>query len=260
MLDGRGQPPDEDDPKRPGLLFRLSVPGGDSEGGTGAGALEGNPVPDYGGQLQDRGIPGVAAEGSMKITYEEIEGTYADGTPYSLLSPTYSIEDPAYGPLPDDLLISPRIAPPTIGMGLLEAVPAEQVVARADAEDSDGDGISGRPNTVLDPVTGEEALGRFGWKANVASVRPADRGCLPRRHRHHLDDLPEAGLHRGAAGVPDRHRGRAARDRRPDARRRRLLHAGGGRPEAAGCEPTAPTCRARSCSATWAAPRATPPR
>jgi len=177
VLDGRAAPPDEDD-RSPGLLFRLSVPGADSDGGTGEGRQEGNPVPGYGGQLQDRGIPGVAPEGSMGISYDEIEGTYDDGTAYSLLAPTYTIEDPAYGPLPDDVLISPRIAPPTIGMGLLEAIPEEQVLARADAEDTDGDGISGRPNRVLDPATGEQALGRFGWKANVATVAQQTVGAF----------------------------------------------------------------------------------
>ncbi len=178
VLDGRAQPPDESDPRRPGLLFRLSLPGADSDGGSGEGAIEGNPDPNYGGQLQDKGIPGVAPEGSMKITYDEVPGTYGDGTPYSLLDPTYAITDPAYGALPDDLLISPRIAPPTIGMGLLEAVPDDQILARADAEDADGDGISGRPNWVQDPVTGQQALGRLGWKANVPTVAAQTAGAF----------------------------------------------------------------------------------
>ena len=178
VLDGRAQPPGDDDPDRPGLLFRLSVPGADSDGGSGEGEVEGNPEPIYGGQLQDRGILGVDAEGTMDITYDEVAGTFADGTPYSLLSPTYSIGDPAYGPVAEDVLISPRIAPTTIGMGLLEAVPEEQVLARADAEDADGDGISGRPNWVKDPITGLQALGRLGWKANVPSVAAQTAGAF----------------------------------------------------------------------------------
>ncbi|HEY6533181.1 MAG TPA: di-heme oxidoredictase family protein [Acidimicrobiales bacterium] len=181
VLDGRAEPPDEADPKRPGLLFRLSVPGFDSDGGTGNGPAEGNPDPNYGGQLQDKSIPGVDAEGSMGISYVEVEGTFDDGTPYSLLAPTYTIDDPAYGPVSDGVLISPRIAPATIGMGLLEAVPEEQILAAAadpDDTDGDGDGISGRPNRVVDPVTGEERLGRFGWKANVASVAQQTAGAF----------------------------------------------------------------------------------
>jgi CxxC motif-containing protein (DUF1111 family) len=168
VLDGRAEPPDDIDPDRPGLLFRLSIPTADGTG----------PDPDYGGQLQDHGILGVAAEGSMEITSTEISGAYDDGTPYSLLSPTYTVSDPAYGDLPDDLMISPRIAPPVIGVGLLEAVPEDAIVAAADPDDTDGDGISGHPNWVADPLTGDEALGRFGWKANVASVAEQTAGAF----------------------------------------------------------------------------------
>ncbi len=49
-------------------------------------------------------IVGVPAEGELVITYTEQPGEYADGTPYSLRAPTYSIEAPAFGPLGDDLL------------------------------------------------------------------------------------------------------------------------------------------------------------
>ena len=158
--DGRGAPPlNADDPQR-GLLLRLSVPGPD-----------GTPVPldNYGDQLQDRSINGVAPEGSMVITYDEVQGTYADGTAFQLLAPTYSVGTPAYGPIPDDVMISPRVAPAVFGVGLLQAVPEETVVAAADPEDSDGDGISGRPNHAPDE-SGDMVLGRFGWKANVATV------------------------------------------------------------------------------------------
>jgi CxxC motif-containing protein (DUF1111 family) len=76
------------------------------------------------------------------------------------------------------VLISPRIAPPVIGMGLLEAVPEDQITDRADEDDTDGDGVSGRPNRVVDPVTGETTLGRLGWKANVASVAAQTAGAF----------------------------------------------------------------------------------
>ena len=158
--DGRGAPPvDANDPTR-GLLLRLSVPGPDGE-----------PVPleNYGNQLQDRAIQGVPAEGTIVITTEDVPGAFADGTPYSLQSPTYSIADAAYGPIPDDVMISPRVAPGVFGSGLLEAIPAETITAAADPDDADGDGISGRPN-MLQATNGVSVLGRFGWKANAASV------------------------------------------------------------------------------------------
>jgi CxxC motif-containing protein (DUF1111 family) len=68
-------------------------------------------------------------------------------------------------------MISPRVAPPAYGMGLLEAVDDETILAMADPEDADGDGISGRANMVEDPATGEERMGRFGWKAAATSLR-----------------------------------------------------------------------------------------
>ncbi len=165
VLDGRGAPPDPTGAEtRLGLLLRLSVPGTD--------AVTGAPLPDpvYGGQLQDRAVLDVPAEGRLVVSYEIIRGNYGDGTPFELREPTYEITELAFGPLADDIMTSPRLAPQVIGMGLLQAVPEDTIRARADPDDVDGDGVSGRPNTVWDAETGTEALGRFGWKANVATV------------------------------------------------------------------------------------------
>ncbi len=46
-------------------------------------------------------------------------------------------------------MISPRVAPPMIGLGLLEAVPEEQILALANPEAENKDGISGKPNQRL---------------------------------------------------------------------------------------------------------------
>jgi CxxC motif-containing protein (DUF1111 family) len=171
LRDGRGRPPsDADDPER-SLLFRLSVPGSGAHG-----TVEPDPV--YGDQLQDRAIGGVPAEATVVTTTREVRGHYADGTPYTLLAPSYTIVDPAYGPLADDALLSPRVAPSVFGVGLLEAVPESAVRDLADPSDADGDGISGRPNTVWDFVREEMRLGRFGWKANVPSVELQTAGAF----------------------------------------------------------------------------------
>jgi CxxC motif-containing protein (DUF1111 family) len=61
--------------------------------------------------------------------------------------------------------------PPLVGLGLLEAIPEDAVVARADPDDGDGDGISGRVHVVADPESGAPRLGRFGWKAAQATLR-----------------------------------------------------------------------------------------
>jgi CxxC motif-containing protein (DUF1111 family) len=60
----------------------------------------------------------------------------------------------------------PRQTPSTLGLGLLERIPRATIEALADPSDEDGDGIAGRAH-VLD----DGRLGRFGWKANVPTVR-----------------------------------------------------------------------------------------
>ena len=158
--DGRGRPPENaDDPER-GLLLRLSIPGTD-------GPID---DPPYGGQLQDRSILGVPVEGRIGIEYQEVPGTYPDGSAFSLRSPVYNIVDPQFGSPHPELMISPRIAPANIGMGLLEAIPEEVILALADPDDADGNGISGRANYVWDVRNGKLTLGRFGWKANQPTV------------------------------------------------------------------------------------------
>src|SRR5690606_18337756 len=56
-----------------------------------------------------------------------------------------------------------------IGLGLLEAVPEADILAFADPDDADRDGISGRPNFAMDVLRGE-VLGRFGVKATQPSI------------------------------------------------------------------------------------------
>jgi CxxC motif-containing protein (DUF1111 family) len=161
--DGRSSPPTEADPDALGLLLRLSEPGEDEHGAP-------LPHPAYGAQLQDRSINGVPAEGELVVGYEEVTGTFDDGTPYTLLEPTYSVGSPAFGPPGATTLTSPRNAPPVFGAGLLEAVPESTIRALAEAQAERDDGISGRVNRVWSPSTGAVAVGRFGWKANVATV------------------------------------------------------------------------------------------
>ena len=171
-LDGRAQPPaDNDDPER-GLLFRLSIPG--------IAPVTGGPLPDpvYGGQLQDRAILTVPPEGRFLIDYREVPGTYEDGTPYSLLKPEYSFADLAFGPTHPDLLFSPRIAPAVFGGGLLEAISEADILAAADPDDANGDGISGRANMVWSVRAGDTRMGRFGWKANVPTLEQQIAGAF----------------------------------------------------------------------------------
>ncbi len=162
--DGRGVTPESVDEPFRGLLLRLSVPG---EGAHGAPV----PEPVYGGQLQPLALPDTTPEATPRVRYEAVERAYADGTTYTLRVPTYTIEDPQYGPPREDTLVSPRLAPQVIGLGLLEAITEERLEQLADPDDADGDGISGRVQRVWDPITEEVVPGRFGWKAEQATVR-----------------------------------------------------------------------------------------
>lgn len=184
VADGRAAP-QLDEPMAPqeGLLMRLSVPGTGPHGGP-------KPHPVYGGQFGDRGLAAdgfretgkafdplryvgkgaVLPEGRVKITYEDVTGEYADGTVYTLTKPSYELVDLAYGPLGEDIMMSPRIAPAVFGMGLLEAIPEAAILANADEDDKDGDGISGKPQYVWDAENNQMGLGRFGWKMETVSV------------------------------------------------------------------------------------------
>lgn len=144
------------------LLFRISIPGVDDFGGP-------NNVPGYGGQLQDLALQGRTAEAKIDITYQTIALNYLDGTTLSLRKPTYTIRD-SYVPMHAGCMLSPRMAPPVFGLGLLELIPEATIKAMADANDTDGDGISGKPNYVHNPATGKMELGRFGLKAGVSTI------------------------------------------------------------------------------------------
>jgi CxxC motif-containing protein (DUF1111 family) len=168
--DGRGRPPLTDAETMDSMLIRLSIPDVSSPNGAAA-----HPV--YGDQLSEQANPGVAPEGITKITRENINGAYGDGEPFTLEKPSYRIEKLGYGPLGDGIMLSPRVAQQMIGLGLLEAVPEVDLIANADPDDTNGDGISGRANRVIDPLTAKETIGRFGWKANEANLVSQNSGA-----------------------------------------------------------------------------------
>ena len=170
LRDGRGRPPLDGENEMLSMLVRLSVPGTDAHGGP-------KPHPAYGDQLNDRAIPGMDAEGRASIEWRERAGRYPDGETYSLREPRLRFEALAYGPLGRRTMHSARVAPAMPGMGLLEAVPESDILARADPDDRDGDGISGRANRVWNPASGRRELGRFGWKSNAANVLAQSAGA-----------------------------------------------------------------------------------
>ena len=174
LRDGRGHPPAANfpDDTAESMLLRFSVPPStDAERALLAeGWVNALPDPTYGGQLQDLGIGGHAGEGRIHTVWEEIPVELNGGETASLRQPTYTVTDLAYGRLSEDVMMSVRIAPPMIGLGLLEAIPEDRILALADPDDADGDGISGRPNFVWSVADEALMLGRFGWKANEPTL------------------------------------------------------------------------------------------
>ncbi|HEY6079677.1 MAG TPA: di-heme oxidoredictase family protein [Polyangiaceae bacterium] len=169
--DGRGRPPLSEDEALSSMLLRVSVPGVSEHGGP-------NPEPSYGDQLNPLAILGVPGEGDPRVVTSLIEGSYDDGTAYELSEPHYELGELPHGELAEGSMLSPRVAPQMIGLGLLEAIDAEALLARADPEDADGDGISGRPNYVWDEASQSVVLGRFGWKANQPSLAQQSAGAF----------------------------------------------------------------------------------
>lgn len=174
LKDGRGHPPRTNDiaDRSVSMFLRLSVPPRTTEeaDAVAAGKLSVVPEPTYGTQLQELAVQGQPGEGRMQIDYTEIPIEMAGGETATLRKPVYRVIDLGYGPLDSRTLLSPRVTPQMIGLGLLEAIPEADIRALADPEDRDGDGISGRPNEVWSVEAGRLALGRFGWKAGQPTI------------------------------------------------------------------------------------------
>ena len=119
-------------------------------------------LPGYGNRLQGYALRG-DAEALVNVLWEAVEGSYPDGTAFELRRPVVSVVG-RDGMLPVDALLSLRIPTPVAGPGLLEFVPESDIVAAADPDDEDGDGISGEVQWVPDGAGGFR-VGRHGWKA-----------------------------------------------------------------------------------------------
>jgi CxxC motif-containing protein (DUF1111 family) len=105
---------------------------------------------------------------ALLARFEQHDVELGDGSKISLRKPVFAFEGESVAP--DQIKASVRVARQIPGMGLLEAIPEETILSRADDEDCDGDGISGRAQMVMDPESGGMRLGRFGWKAEKTSV------------------------------------------------------------------------------------------
>jgi CxxC motif-containing protein (DUF1111 family) len=225
LKDGRGHPAEGRWPDGDGtsMLFRVSVPAQtDAERqAIDEGRQAVVPEPTYGTQLQGFAIQGHSPEARVRITYEDQPVALHGGPVVHLQRPTYRAMDLGYGPMRPGAVISPRIAAPMIGLGLLEMVDEADIQAHADPDDRNGDGISGRPNHVWSMEHGRPMLGRFGWKAARATIRDQTAGAFSGDMGLSTELLPGAAgdctqaqaLCRGAPSGADRRT--ASRSRRP---------------------------------------------
>lgn len=120
----------------------------------------------YGSSLQPASMTSGSGVGELQtqiVSYAQAPN-YADGTANTLTRPVYNFIG---GTAPS--VFSVRNSPPFIGVGLLEAVPEADILAIEAA--NNGVGISGRAQRVIEPLTGQTRLGRFGWKAGAATVQ-----------------------------------------------------------------------------------------
>ncbi|WP_417585764.1 di-heme oxidoredictase family protein [Nitrincola sp.] len=179
---GRGHTPDtsQDNYNAVSMLLRLSIPAQNDQDrhALDSGQSGVIPEPTYGTQLQDFSIQGIPAEGRFTLSYDEIPFHFADGETLTLRQPNYSITDLKYGPLHPDTQLSPRIAPQMIGLGLLEAISDEDILAWEDPNDQNGDGISGKANRVWDIDAQATAIGRFGWKAGHPTIKQQNNSAF----------------------------------------------------------------------------------
>lgn len=166
---GRGKAPAGPGERMQSMLVRLSVPGSDAHGGP-------RPHPAYGDQLNEEGIPGVPGEGRAELRWREQRVRLADGTVVRLRRPVLRLSEAAYGPFGPQLRTSLRVGQPVFGLGLLAAVPLEQIQALASERQPDG--VRGRVNTVWNVAAGQPGPGRFGWKANQPTLQQQIAGAM----------------------------------------------------------------------------------
>lgn len=183
---GKGFIPANNETALTGTLVRLSKPEtAQQQADKKAGVI---PHPVYGDQIQSQSISlahqlrhsqpqlkhDIAPEAYVHVNWQYETFTYPDGSEVKLRKPELDFKYLGYGPLNtnenDTTLIGLRVAPAIHGMGLLELIPQADIDAWVDENDSDNNDVSGRTNFVWDAASETMMPGRFGIKANKASL------------------------------------------------------------------------------------------
>lgn len=168
IADGRGKSPNSGE-KLSSLLLRLSIEGKGPHG-------EPLAVPGFGGQLQQRAIFGIVPEAEVEVSYNEHSISLNGGEIVTLRKPSYSFSN-TYITMQGNVMVSPRMASPVFGLGLLEAIDEQDILSKADENDNNYDGISGKANYAYDVLSKKLKIGRFGWKAAQTSIIQQSAGA-----------------------------------------------------------------------------------
>jgi len=166
---GRG--PIGDGPAPLALVIQLDRPA------VGEGEPAGDPT--YGHVLSPLAVPGVQPEGQGIIHFDAVKGHYPDGARWELRAPRYEIAGLRRGPLAPTTLIRPRLAPALFGIGLLDAVPSEEISKSVG---------TGRPAWRRRGTS--RLIGRFGWQAVTVSVREQTTRAFAREMGITSTDVP----------------------------------------------------------------------
>lgn len=178
IKDGRGHPPEKGEDQTVSMLVRMSIPSMTSaqkQQLVFSGVI---PEPTYGDQLEDFAIPNAAPEGKIRIDYNTLKVRFADGETIELRKPKVILHELAYGELHPDTMLSARVAPPMIGLGLLESVSEQTLVEIAKQQQENAEGISGKINRVWDKQKQSTQIGRFGWKAGQPTLIQQDAAAF----------------------------------------------------------------------------------
>lgn len=125
----------------------------------------------YGTQISINGVHKVPFEGKIDIKFEEKVVEFPDGEIAILSKPNYSLKELNYGLLDENSMVSYRMPTTLNGMGLISQISDEDILKNVDVDDINNDGISGKANFVYSKLTKDKQLGRYTWKASVATLK-----------------------------------------------------------------------------------------
>lgn len=165
-----------------GYVSRLSIPSDESKNHKEQLKYNGFvSEPNYGSQISVNGTKNVPYEAKPVIKYEKVKVTYPDGEEVTLSKPIHGADNQLielnYGSLHKDVAITNRVGQQLVGLGLLDQLSDEQILANEDIDDKDNDGISGKANKVYSVEYKDFRVGRYTWKASTPTVRHQAAGA-----------------------------------------------------------------------------------